>query len=85
MERSHYVNWNSIIYRNGVIHRTEIKKPFLDTKGFNTNLVQFLSPFYVIVSNVHVCSFTYWIPTCTDLHLKRFYVHGILYTKSYNL
>ena len=27
-------------------------------KGFNTNLVQFLSPYHVIISNVHVCSFT---------------------------
>ena len=64
MEGSHHVNWNSIIYRKGIIHRTEIERPFLAGKGFNTNLVQFLLPYHVIISNVHVCSFA-----CTISHL----------------
>ena len=29
---SHHVNWNSIIYRKGVILKTEIKRPFLAVK-----------------------------------------------------
>ena len=37
---------------------TKIERPFLAAKGFNTNLVQCLPPYYVIISNVHVCSFT---------------------------
>ena len=37
---------------------TEIERPFLAAKGSNTNLVLFLPPYYVIISNVHVCSFT---------------------------
>ena len=44
---------------------TEIERLFLDAKGFNTNLVQFL-PYHVIISNVHVCPFT-----CTI-----FQIHG---------
>ena len=51
MEGSHYVNWNSIIYRKKAIYRTEIQRPFLAAKGFN-NLVQFLL-LHVILSNVH--------------------------------
>ena len=50
MEGSHHVNWNSIIYRKGAIHKTEIERPFLATKGFNTNLVQFVSPYHIIIS-----------------------------------
>ena len=61
MEGSHHVNWNSIIYRKGTIHRTEIERPLLAGKSFNTNLVQFLLPFHVIISNVHVYSFTHTI------------------------
>ena len=45
---------------------TKTESPFLAAKGFNTNLVQFLSPCHVIISNVHVCSFM-----CTT-----FLVHG---------
>ena len=37
---------------------TEIERPFLAAKGSNTNLVQCLLPYYVIISNVHACSFT---------------------------
>ena len=29
----------------------------LAAKGFNTNLVQFLPTYHVIISNLHVCSF----------------------------
>ena len=59
MEISHYVNWNSIIYRKIEIHRTEIERLFLTAKSFNINLVQFLMLYHVIISKLHVCSFTY--------------------------
>ena len=52
------VIWNCIIYRKGAIYMTKIERQFLATKGFNTNLVQCLPPFYVISSSVYVCSFT---------------------------
>ena len=58
MEGSHHVNLNSIIYRKAAIHITEIEKPFLATKSFNTNLVHVTPPYYVLISNIHVCSFT---------------------------
>ena len=58
MEGSHHVNSNSIIYRKRAIHKTEIEMPFLAVKGFNTNLVQFLPLYHVIISNVHVYSFS---------------------------
>ena len=57
MEGSHHVNQNSIIYRKGAVHRTEIGRQSLAAKGFNTNSVHFLLPNHVIVSNMHVCSF----------------------------
>ena len=44
---------------------TEIERPFLVAKGFNTNLVQCLPPYYFIFSNEHVCSFTC---TISDVH-----------------
>ena len=44
---------------------TEIERPFLAAKGFNTNLVQCLPPYFVIISNMHVCSLTY---TISHLH-----------------
>ena len=40
------------------MHKTEIERPFLAALGFNTNLVHFLLPYHVIISIVHVCSFT---------------------------
>ena len=55
-----------IIYRKGATHRTEIKWLFLTVKGFNTNLVHFLPWYHVIISNVHLCSFT-----CTISHVHR--------------
>ena len=53
---------------------------FLAAKGFNTNLVQFLLLYHVIVSNMHVYSFV-----CTDVHVKWFYAHKLLCTKNYIL
>ena len=52
------MNWKSIIYRKRAIHRTEIERPLLAVKGFNTNLLHVLLMCHVIISNVHVCSFT---------------------------
>ena len=60
------------MYRKGVIHRTEIARPFLVAKGLNTNLVHFLLPYHVIIGNVYVCSFKAQLTTCTEVHLKRF-------------
>ena len=51
MEGSH-VNWNSIIDKKGAMHRTETERPFLAEKGYDTNLVQFLPPYNIIISNV---------------------------------
>ena len=67
MKGSLHVNWDAIIIcKKGAIHRTEIERPFLAAKSFNANLVQFLTPYHVIISNVHVSSFA-----CTISH-----VHG---------
>ena len=83
MEGSHYVNWNSIIYRKGAIHRTEIERLLLAAKGFNTNLVQFLH--HVVISNVHVCSSKYMISNVhrcapkTDLHAWKILIYEGLY------
>ena len=57
MKGSHHVNSNSLIFRKGAIHKTEIEA-FSEAKDFNTNLVHFLPLHYVIISNLHVCSFT---------------------------
>ena len=48
------------------MHRSEIGRPVLADKGFNTNLVQFQLLYHVVISNVRVCSFA-----CTISH-----VHG---------
>ena len=45
---------------------TKTEGPFLAAKGFNTNLAQCLPPYYVIVSNMHICSFT-----CRISHMHR--------------
>ena len=58
MEASHQVNWNSIIYREEEVHRTKTQGPFLDAKGFSTNLLPFIPPYHVIISDAHVFSFT---------------------------
>ena len=39
MEGSHHVNWNSITYREGAVHRTEIDRLFLAPKDYKANLV----------------------------------------------
>ena len=43
---------------------TDIERSFLPAKGFNTNLVYFVRPYHVIISNMHVCSFM-----CTISHV----------------
>ena len=58
MEWSHHVNWNSIIYRKGAIHRTEKERPIIAAKGFNNNLVHSLPPYHVIISSLPVYYFT---------------------------
>ena len=78
MEGSHQVNWNSIIYRIGAIHKAEIEKSFFAAKRFNTNSVQFLSPYRdIAVSSllIHVHDFL----MCTGVLLKRFCVHEKLW------
>ena len=77
MEVNCHVNWNSIVYRKGAVHRTEIERPFLAAQGFNTNLAHILPPYHVIISNMHICS-------PMDVHLKWFYMHKILCAKNYN-
>ena len=68
MEGSHHVHWSSIIYRKRAIHKTEIERLFLAVKSFfNTNLVQFLLQYHVIISKVLVFSFK-----CTNVHLNGF-------------
>ena len=60
------------------VHRTEIKRLFLATKGSNINLIHFLPPYHVIINNVHIYFFTGTI----------FYVHRrapktVLYARIY--
>ena len=55
MKSNPQVNWNNIIYRNGATHRTEIKRPLSAAKGFDTNLVQFLPLYHVIIRNINIC------------------------------
>ena len=67
MEGRHHANWSSVIYREGAVNRTETETPFLPGKDFNTNLIHFLPPHHVIISNMHcVCFLTSTIS----------YVHG---------
>ena len=93
MESSHHVNWNSIIYRKGALHRTEIDKPFLNAKGFDINLAQyqFLLSNHFIIYYVRVillyimCAVSCaQFPISTGMHLKQFCLHRILCTKNYN-
>ena len=55
MEGDRHVNRNSITYRKGAIQRTEIERPFLAVKGFNTNLVQFLNFYWHIMLLLVTC------------------------------
>ena len=54
-----------------------MERPFLVAKSFNTNLVQFLPPYHVIIDNAHVCYFT-----CTISHVHGRAPKTILSTKS---
>ena len=60
----------------------EIERPFLAAQGFNTNFVQCLSPYFVIISNVNVCSFTW---TISHVHMCAsktvFHAQNFLYEK----
>ena len=85
MEDSHHINRNSIIYRKRAIHRTEIERPFLAAEGFDTNLIQFLLPYHVIISDVYVCSFMARFTMWMDMHRKWFCMHKISCMKNYNL
>ena len=62
-----------VVYQKGAIYRTEIERPFSAATSFNTNLVQFLPPYHVIISNVHVRPFTWTISHVQD---------GFAYTKN---
>ena len=46
------------MYRKGALHRTEIERLLLAAKGVSTNLVHFLPPYHVIISNMYIYSFT---------------------------
>ena len=61
----------------GATHRTEIERSFLAAKGFNTNLVQFLPLYHVIISIVLVFSFT-----CTISHMRGHAPKTILHAQS---
>ena len=84
MEGGHNRYWNSIIFRKGAIYRSEIERPFLAANGFNTNLVQFLSPYHVLLVTCTSTLLRARFPTCTDVHVKRFCAHEISCTKNYN-
>ena len=56
---------------------TELERLFLAAKGFNTNLVQCLPPYYVIISNVHICSFT-----CMLSHVHRHTPKMVLHVRN---
>ena len=84
MQDSHHVNQNSIIYRKGEVHRSEIERPCLAAMGFNTNLVHFLPPHHIILINVHGCSFTGAISHVHKHAPKTVLRAKILCTKSYN-
>ena len=56
---------------------TETERPFLATKDFNTNLVQCLPPYYVIISNLHVYSFM-----CMISHVHRHAPKTVLHTRN---
>ena len=64
MEGSRHINLNNVICRKRAIYRTEIERPLLAAKGFNTNLVQFLPPFDVIILLFHMHDFP-CAQTCT--------------------
>ena len=77
MERGQSSNWYIIIYRKEVIHMTEIERLFLAAQSFNTNLVQCLPPYFVIISNMHVCCFM-----CTISHVHMHAPKMVLHTQN---
>ena len=56
---------------------TKIERPFLAAKGFNTNLVQCLPPYYVIISTVHIYPFT-----CMISHVHRHAPKTVLHAQN---
>ena len=55
---------------------TEIERPFLVARRFNTNLVQCVPPYFVIISNMHVRSLTR-----TIFHLHRRALKSVLHAR----
>ena len=80
-------NWNSIIYREGAVHRTLKEKLFLAAKCFNTNNINNI--FYRCIMSLLVifksAPLQTQLPMCMDVHLKQFYVYKISCTKNCNL
>lgn len=48
-EGNHHGNSDSIIGREGAVHRTEKERQILAAKNFNNNLVRFLPPYHVLL------------------------------------
>ena len=63
-----------------------MERTFLAATDFNTSLVQFLLPYRVIISNMHITdALSAQCPTCTGMHLHWFCMHKILYMNNHNL
>ena len=77
MEGRHHANWSSVIYREGAVHRTETETPFLPAKDFNANLIHFLPPYHVIISNMHCVCF-FFTSTISYVHgcAPKMVLHG---------
>ena len=60
-----------------------IERPFLAAQSFNTNLVQCLPPYFVIIINMHVCSF---MCTISHVHMRApktvLHAQNLLYKKN---
>ena len=52
-----------------------MERSFLTAKGFNTNLVYFILPYHVVVSNVPVCSFMGMISHVHE-HVPKMVLHA---------
>ena len=57
---------------------TEKQRLFLAAKGFNTNLVQCLPPYYVIISNVHLLFYIHNFPRAQSYNRKNMIYEGLL-------
>ena len=84
MDGVHPANYQSIHNRKETLDRNEKERPLSVTEDFDTNLVHFLWP-YVIISNVHVYSFTGAIFHMHRRVPKLFCVHKISCPKNYNI